>query len=144
MHGGPARRRGADSRASSTVGPSYQGAASERSTTLSPFSAEIGITVHEVMPSRWASASMLVDDALVGGAVPLDEVHLVGADDQLVDTEQRRDADVSAGLLAQAGGRVDQDEREVGRRGPGGHVAGVLDVAGAVGDDVLAVSGVAA
>ena len=80
----------------------------------------------------------VVDDALVGGAIPLDEVHLVGADDELVDTEEGGDADVSPRLLAQAGGGVDQDEREVGRRGPGGHVAGVLDVARAVGDDELA------
>ena len=33
---------------------------------------------------------------------------------------------------------VDQDHREVGRRGTGDHVAGVLDVPGGVGDDELA------
>ena len=42
-------------------------------------------------------------------------------------------------LLAQPRGGVDQSQDEVGRRGPGGHVAGVLDVTGAVGDDELAV-----
>ena len=36
---------------------------------------------------------------------------------------------------------VDQDDREVGRRGSGDHVAGVLHMAGSVGDDELAVRG---
>ena len=47
---------GADSSASSTVGPLYQGAASERSTTLSPWSAETGITEVEATPSRRESS----------------------------------------------------------------------------------------
>ena len=90
------------------------------------------------MPSRWAERLHVVDDALIGGAIPLDEVHLVGADDELVDAEECGDADVPARLLAQTGGGVDEDEGQVGRRGPRGHVAGVLDVTRAVGDDELA------
>ena len=42
---------------SSTVGPSYQGAASEGSTTLSPLSAETGTTSGSSMPRRAASAA---------------------------------------------------------------------------------------
>ena len=53
--------------------------------------------------------------------------------------EQRGDADVASRLLAQAGGGVDQDQGQVGRRRAGRHVAGVLDVPGAVGDDELPV-----
>jgi hypothetical protein len=46
------------------------------------------------MPSRRASVH-LVDDALVGRLVPADQIHLVGADHELVDAEQGGDADVA-------------------------------------------------
>ena len=81
----------------------------------------------------------LVRDALVGAAVPADEVHLVGADHELVDAEQRGDADVAPRLLAQPRGRVDEDQGEVSRRRARRHVAGVLDVSRAIGDDELPV-----
>jgi len=48
------------------------------------------------------------------------------------------DAEVSTGLLLESGGDVEHDQREVGRRGAGRHVAGVLHVARAVRDDELA------
>ena len=99
----------------------------------------MGITVHDGDAEPVGQRLHLVGDALVGGAVPTDEVHLVGADDQLVDAEQRGDADVAPRLLAQPRGRVDEDECEVGRRRAGRHVAGVLDVPRAVGDDELPV-----
>ena len=130
---------GADSRASSTVGPSYQGASSERRTTLSPRRAEMGMTVHDVMPRRRASASHVGRDPSKVVLVPVDQVHLVGHDDQLVDPEEGGDAGVAPRLLAQAGRGVHDHEGEVGRRAPGGHVARVLHVARAVGDDELAV-----
>ena len=101
----------------------------------------MGMTVHDARPRVWASAAHFVDDALVGRLVPLHQVHLVGADHQLVDAEQGGDADVAPGLLAQARGGVDQDQGQVGGGGAGRHVAGVLDVPGAVGDDELAVRG---
>src|SRR3546814_4622699 len=45
---------------------------------------------------------------------------------------------VPAGLGQQALARVDQHDRQLGGGRAGGHVAGVLLVAGAVGDDELA------
>ena len=75
----------------------------------------MGITVHQRDAQPAGELFHLVRDALVGGPVPFDEVHLVGADDELVDPEQSRDADVASRLLAQPRGRVDQDERQVGR-----------------------------
>ena len=83
----------------------------------------------------------LVGDALVGRAVPADEVHFVGAHDELVHAEQRGDADVAPRLLTQPGGGVDEHQRQIGRRCARRHVPGVLDVPGAVGDDELAVGG---
>ncbi len=80
-----------------------------------------------------------VHDALIARAVPPDQVHFVGADDELVHAQQGGDADMAARLLAQAGGRIHQHQGQVRRRGSGRHVPGVLDVPGAVGDDELAV-----
>ena len=55
-------------------------------------------------------------------------------DDDVRDAEQRRDVRVPARLLDDALARVDEDDREVGGRGAGDHVARVLDVAGRVGE----------
>ena len=75
-----------------------------------------------------------VEDLLV----PVDQVHLVHAHDQVRDAEQRRDERVPARLLEHALARVDEDQREVGGRGARDHVARVLLVARRVGDDELA------
>ena len=81
------------------------------------------MTVHDSTDSRRASVVHLLDDVLVGALVPVDQVHLVGHHHQLVDAEQRRDAGVAAGLLAQAARRVHDHEGQVGGRGAGRHVA---------------------
>ena len=62
-------------------------------------------------------------------------------DDDVRDAEQRRDERVAARLLDHAVAGVDQDDRQVGGRGAGDHVARVLHVAGRVGDDELAPRG---
>jgi hypothetical protein len=54
------------------------------------------------------------------------------------DAEQRGDEGVPARLLEDALAGIHQDQREVGRRGAGDHVARVLLVARRVGDDELA------
>jgi hypothetical protein len=65
----------------------------------------------------------------------VDEVHLVHADHDVADTEQLRDRRVAARLLGHPVARVDEDQREVGRRRAGDHVARVLRVPRRVGDD---------
>ncbi len=67
------------------------------------------------------------------GAV--DQVHLVDREQDALDAEQRQDAAVAQGLLGQPGLGIDQQQREFGIRGAGHHVAGILFVAGRVGDD---------
>ena len=67
----------------------------------------------------------------------VDQVHLVDADDDVRDAQQRGDVGVAPGLLDDALARVDEDDRQVGGRGAGDHVARVLHVAGRVGDDEL-------
>ena len=64
-----------------------------------------------------------------------DEIHLVHRQDHVPDAEQRHDEAVTAGLGEDPLSGVDQDDAQIGGRCPGHHVAGVLLVAGRVGDD---------
>jgi hypothetical protein len=48
---------------------------------------------------------------------------------------------MAAGLFQQAGAGIDQQDRQIGGRGAGCHVAGILLVAGRVGDDEGALVG---
>ena len=70
--------------------------------------------------------------------VPADQVHLVDGEDRVADAEKRDDIAVPPGLGQHALAGVDQDDREVGARRAGRHVAGVLFVARGVGGDELA------
>ena len=83
----------------------------------------------------------LLVDLLVDLLGEVDEVHLVDAEHQVGDSQQREDDRVPAGLLGETLARVDEDQAEVGGGGTGDHVAGVLNVARGVGDDELAVGG---
>ena len=67
----------------------------------------------------------------------LDEIHLVDRHQNLPDAEQRHQVAVPARLRERALAGIDDQHGYVGRRSPGDHVAGVLLVAGRVGDDVL-------
>ena len=80
----------------------------------------------------------LLADGLEDVAVVVDQVHLVDAQQQVGHPEQRGQEGVPTGLLDDPLAGVDQHDGQVGRRVPGDHVAGVLDVAGGVGDDELA------
>ena len=122
-----------------SVGPWYHGVFSERVTTLSPLSAEIGMTSRSGMLSLVANERELLVDLLVDLLVPVDEVHLVDGEHEVGHPEQGQQHRVPARLLGQALAGVDEHEAEVGGRGAGDHVAGVLDVARGVGDDELAV-----
>ena len=71
----------------------------------------------------------------------VDEVHLVDRHDDALDAEQRHEVAVATGLGEHTAAGVDQDDGDVGRRGAGHHVAGVLLVSGGVGHDELALLG---
>ncbi len=63
---------------------------------------------------------------------PVHQIHLVDAQHQVRHAEQARQERVTAGLLQDSLAGVDENERQIGGRGAGDHVAGVLLVAGGV------------
>ena len=69
---------------------------------------------------------------------PAHEVHLVHADDQFAEAEPRGNEGMAPGLFGGAARRIDEEQCCVCGAGAGDHVAGVLEVAGCVGDDELA------
>ena len=90
--------------------------------------------VHVAQPEPLARlAQLLLDlaEALLGEA---DEIHLVHRDDDVRDAEDRGDVRVAARLLDHALARVDEDDRDVRRRGARDHVARVLNVPRRVGE----------
>ncbi len=84
------------------------------------------------------NAIELVDDVVEDRAIEIHQVHLVDREHVVVDAEQSCDLRVAARLHPHAVTRVDQQDRDIGRRRPGRHVARVLFVAGRVGEDELA------
>ncbi len=97
---------------------------------------------HEVVDVELArELGELVADLVEARLLVLDEVHLVHAQHEVLHLQERRDHRVTARLLEYTLARVDQDEREVGGRRAGHHVARVLHVTGRVGDDELAARG---
>ena len=84
---------------------------------------------------------VILADGGEAGLGEIDQVHLVHGEDDVADAEQRDDEGVAAGLGDDALAGVDQEDGEVGGGGAGRHVAGVLLVAGRVGDDEAAAVG---
>ena len=125
---------GTFSRCVSSGSPAYQPMCSERSTTLSPFSAEIGDERHAVQVKARGPVQEVAHDAVEGLLAPAGEVHLVDADGDVAHPQQPRDGGVAARLLGHPVADVDEDQRQVGGRAPCDHVARVLRVARAVGD----------
>ena len=68
------------------------------------------------------------------GVVEADRVELVHRDDHMVHAHQRADGQVPVGLAGHPTGGVHKQQRDVGRRGRDGHVAGVLLMAWGIGD----------
>ena len=83
----------------------------------------------------------VADDTLEHRLVEAHQVHLVDRQHHVADAEQGRDRRVPAGLVQHPLARVDQHDGEVGVRRAGHHVAGVLLVAGRVGQDEAAAWG---
>ena len=69
---------------------------------------------------------------------PLHQIHLVDGHEHVPDAEQRGDEAVAAGLRGHPAAGIDQHDGQVAAGRAGGHVPGVLLVAGRVGDDELA------
>ena len=69
------------------------------------------------------------------------QVHLVDGDDDVLDAQQGGDKAVTLGLSLHTVAGVDQDDRQITSRCPGGHIAGVLLMAGGIGDDELTLGG---
>src|SRR5437016_5791457 len=101
---------------------------------MSISSASVSVTASPVAAaSRPASYVPLLGEA--------DQIHLVDRERQPADAEQRHDAGVTPGLRQNTLPRIDQKHRKVAGRGARRHVAGVLLMAGRVGDDELAFRG---
>ena len=126
------------SRCSSSVGPAYQGMfVGARGDVVAK--ARRHRDRHDGVKPRVLGKHLIVRNDLVEDVLRIaDQIDLVDGNDDVADAEQRGDEGMPAGLLQHALARVDQHDGEVGRRGAGRHVAGVLLVAGRVGDDELA------
>ena len=83
-------------------------------------------------------AGEIGDDAVEHRLAVVDEIDLVHRQHDVADAEKRGDRGMAMGLRQQALARIHQQDREVGARGAGRHVAGVLLVARRVGDDEAA------
>ena len=86
-------------------------------------------------------SQVVLPDALENGLVKFQQIHLVDGHDDMADAQQAGDEAVPAGLGLHAVTSVDQDDGQIGSRGTGGHVARVLFVPRAVGNDELACVG---
>ncbi len=80
----------------------------------------------------------VVADLLEPLAVPVDEVHLVDGQHDVLDAQQRGQERVAPRLFQQPVPCVDEHDGQLRGRRAGDHVARVLQVTGRVGDDELA------
>lgn len=69
------------------------------------------------------------------------QVHFVDGHYDVANAEEGNDEAVPFGLSENPVSRVDQDNSEIGGRGPGRHVSRVLFMAGGIGDDELSFCG---
>ena len=127
--------------ACSSVGPRYHGVLGDGSVTLSPNRAEIGIGDDGCETERAGEGAVIVGDALECVLVEADQIDLVDREHDVADAKQRADQRMPPGLHQHALARIDQDDGQLGGRGAGRHVAGVLLVARRVGDDERALRG---
>ena len=95
-----------------------------------------GGDVMDVQPGR--EGVEFIADPGVALLVPIDEVHLVDRQHDVLHAEQRGQEGVPAGLLQQPVTGVDENDHQLGGGGAGDHVAGVLQVPRGVGDDEFA------
>ena len=82
--------------------------------------------------------AQLVRDLVEARLAPVDEIHLVHGDEHVRHAQELGDREVPARLRDDALARVDEQDGRVRGRGAGDHVARVLLVPGAVGEDEAA------
>ena len=134
-------RTSTSSRCSSSSGPSYQG------DVVRAVDDVVAVQRRDRDHARVGDVEALGQlpelglDLAEAVLVPVDEVHLVHARDDVLDPEQRRQRGVAARLVDDPAARVEQDQGEVRGRGAGDHVARVALVARGVGDDERALLG---
>ena len=87
---------------------------------------------------RRCEGAVVGDDGVEHGPVKVDQIHLVHRQRDPANAHQGDKETVPPRLGQHALPRIDQDDGDLGGRGAGGHVAGVLLVARGVGDDELA------
>ena len=83
----------------------------------------------------------LVANPVVALLIPVDEVHLVDRQHDVLHPEQRGQEGVPPGLLQQSVTGVDEHDHQLRGGGAGDHVAGVLQVPRGVGDDEFSLGG---
>ena len=98
--------------------------------------------LHLVDTEAWRQLAVLIGDDAVNPLVVADQVHLVDRQQHVADAQQPTDIGMPPRLHQQALACIDQHHRQLGVGGAGGHVAGVLLVAGAIGHDEAAPRGV--
>jgi len=89
----------------------------------------------------FCEGEVIFADFVEAGLGVLDEVHFIDGDDEVFDAEEGADVGVAFGLDLYAVAGVNEDDGEVAGGGAGSHVAGVLFMAGGVGDDEFAFIG---
>ena len=107
------------------------------SATLSPFNAD---KRHETDVGNVQLGGKLAEvgaDLIKDGLIVVNQVHLVDGQNHVLDAQQRNDERVTFGLRQDAFAGVDQNDRQVGRRRTGRHVASELLVTWRIGDDEL-------
>ena len=113
--------------------------ADERWTTLSPVSAATGMVTMRAKLKLCASGAELRLDVAERRFRPVDQIHLVDCEHHILDADEIADRGMAAGLALGAVAGIDQQDRDVGVRGAGRHVAGILLVARRIDDDEAAI-----
>ncbi len=81
--------------------------------------------------------AIFLDDSLVHGAVPANQIHLVDDHSELANAEQRHHVAMAAGILLYPFGRVDHQQRSLGPGGTRDHVLEELDVARGIENQIV-------
>ena len=96
---------------------------------------------------RQGKTEFFIHQSIVGNdlleallAIP-HQIHLVDGNDKIANPQETHQKRMAACLGQHALSGIDQDDRQVGGAGAGHHVAGILLMAGGVGDDIFALLG---